>query len=134
MKVFLIPIYYLSWHYTRAFKHILDVYKNVIFFSFNFFSIKTLFITIFRPLKKKVEVKKEKRDDDPGSEIFVVTLLMTILGIFIRLFTITAGMFSATVVFLFWAIVFIIWVLLPLVLAFLFFAGLISFMKYGNFF
>lgn len=134
MKVFLIPVYYLSWHYTRAFKHILDIYKNVIFFSLNFFSIKTLFRTIFRPLKKNVQVKKTKNDEDPGSEIALVTVLMVIVGVVLRLLTIIAGLFSAILVFIFWAFVFIFWTLLPLILAFLFFAGLISFIKYGNVF
>lgn len=133
MKVFLIPIYYLSWHYTRAFRHILDIHKNVIFFSLNFFSIKTLFKTIFRPLKKNVEVKK-KNADDPGSEIALVTVLMVAVGIIVRVTTIVFGMLSAIAVFFFWALVFIVWTLLPLILAFLFFAGLISFMKYGNVF
>ena len=133
MKVFLIPVYYLSWHYTRAFKHILDIHKNVIFFSLNFFSIKTLFKTIFRPLKKNVEVKK-KNVDDPGSEIALVTVLMVIVGVVVRMSTIVLGLLSAVAVFFFWALVFIVWTLLPLILAFLFFAGLISFMKYGNVF
>ena len=133
MKVFLIPIYYLSWHYTRAFRHILDIHKNVIFISLNFFSIKTLFKTIFRPLKKNVEVKK-KNADDPGSEIALVTVLMVAVGIIVRVTTIVLGMLSAIAVFFFWALVFIVWTLLPLILAFLFFAGLISFMKYGNVF
>lgn len=134
MKVFLIPVYYLSWHYTRAFKHILDIHKNVIFFSMNFFSIKTLFRTIFRPLKKNVEVKKIKNADDPNSEVALVTVLMVIVGVIVRILTIVLGLFSAIVVFFFWSLVFIVWTLLPLILAFLFFAGLISFMKYGNVF
>lgn len=129
----MIPVYYLSWHYTRAFKHILDIHKNVIFFSLNFFSIKTLFKTIFRPLKKNVEVKK-KNVDDPGSEIALVTVLMVIVGVVVRMSTIVLGLLSAVAVFFFWALVFIVWTLLPLILAFLFFAGLISFMKYGNVF
>ncbi len=132
MKVFLIPIYYLSWHYTVAYKHILDVYKNVIFFSVNFFSIKSLFKTIFRPFKKTVEVKNVEKQDDPESEIFLVTVLMIILGVTLRLATITIGMLTAIAVFIFWAFVFVFWTILPLVLLFLFFAGLISFLRYGN--
>ncbi len=130
----MIPVYYLSWHYTRAFRHILDIYKNVIFFSLNFFSIKILFRTIFRPLKKNIEVKKENNEDDPNSEIGIVTFLMTLLGSVLRLVTIVVGILSAIFVFVFWALVFIFWALLPLILTFIFVAGLISFLIYGDIF
>lgn len=134
MKVILIPIYYLSWHYSRAFKHVLDIYKNVMFFSLNFFSIKTLFSTIFRPFKSPIEVKKSKNKDDANSEIAIVTFLMVCLGLFVRTATIITGILFAILVFFFWAIVFVFWAVLPIVLMFLLFAGLISYLKYGHIF
>lgn len=125
MKAFLIPAYYLSWHYTTAFAHILAVYRNIVFFSYNFFSIKLLFKTIFQPFRSRSEAGSDEKD----REMMLVTIVVGLVGFLVRIATILCGLLSFILTFVFWTAVFIFWIVLPFLSLGLFAAGLISFFQ-----
>jgi hypothetical protein len=125
MKALLIPAYYLSWHYTTAFAHILRIYRNVVFFSVNFFSIKLLLRTLFRPLRRSPIASTRPED----AEHAVVTFIMSFMGFMIRTVTVICGLCSLIITLAFWLAVFCLWVVLPFVSLGLFSVGLISFLK-----
>lgn len=125
MKALLIPAYYLAWHYTSAVAHLLAIYRNVIFFSFNFFSVKILLRTLFRPFRRKhvVETNPENR------ETILVTIIMSIIGFLVRTVTVICGLCAALLIFLFWAVVLCVWLVLPFVAIVLFIFGILSFFQ-----
>ncbi len=125
MKALLIPAYYLAWHYTSAIAHLLAIYRNVVFFSFNFFSIKILFRTLFMPFSRKNKVAKNEED----REHLVVTIMMSLLGFIIRTATVICGACAMLLVFLFWTLMLCIWMVLPFVAIILFIFGMISFFQ-----
>ena len=125
MKALLIPAYYLAWHYTTALGHILTLYRNVVFFSFNFFSIPELLRTIFRPFRTREFVSHKSEDQ----EHIIVTVVMGVVGFLVRTVTIICGFCSFLLTFVFWLSVFLLWLSLPIVSVLIFTAGLIRFLQ-----
>ncbi len=125
MKALLIPAYYLAWHYTSAIAHILAIYRNSVFFSFNFFSVTTLLRTIFRPFRRTRYVSSNPADQ----EHVIVSIMMSIVGFFVRTVTIICGVLAGALVCVFWTAVICIWLALPFISVVLFIFGMLSFFQ-----
>lgn len=125
MKALLIPAYYLAWHYTSAIAHLLAIYRNVVFFSFNFFSVKILLRTIFRPFRRTRYITT----DPANQEHIIVTIMMSFIGLCVRAVTIVCGSLAVILACVFWTVVMFVWLALPFVSVVLFIFGMLSFFQ-----
>jgi len=106
---------YLSWHYTRAYVAIWRIVNNSIWFFYHFFSIPLLLKTLFHPWKNIVEKKKQGFDMNHIAERVAVNGLMRIVGIIIRLVTVTIGICFCIATFISGLVFTIFWFCAPLI-------------------
>ncbi len=125
MKALLIPAYYLAWHYTSAIAHILAIFRNVVFFSFNFFSVTTLLRTMFRPFRRTRYVST----NPANQEHIIVTIVMSFIGLCVRTVTVVCGIFATVLACIFWTAVICVWLALPFISVVLFIFGMLSFFQ-----
>lgn len=122
---------YLYWHYTKAFREGFEVWNNILWFLYNFFSISLLSKTLFSKFRRLGESQYGGGIDVAGffSDLIVNTI-MRIIGFFLRFFVIIVGLISIIIFFFIGIAVFFIWVLLPLAVIFIFLVGLIRVVSY----
>ncbi len=115
--------YYVAWHYGPAFLDIWGIYKNFLWFLYNFFSIPTLLKTLFSSLKRLHEAYSKDFEPAELFAAFAVNILMRILGAILRLFVIIIGTLS--LIFSVFLLVFFFfgWILLPFAVSLLFLFG-----------
>jgi hypothetical protein len=106
--------HYFVWHYGRAISELTKIYRNLIAFTFNFFSVPTLVASYFAPWRRMGEDYPEKSVDlfDYFS-VFLVNLIMRIVGLFMRTIVIILGMMATLLVIISYPLLLIFWIVLP---------------------
>lgn len=129
MNFLLIFPHYISWHYTRGLSDLIRLYKNIIWFIWNFFSIKVFLKTILSPFKRlDVRARNKFNLEDVFSAI-VTNLLMRILGFVLRSFFIILGLLIEILFIVTAVVFFILWLLVPFILLAMLVAGFIAMIK-----
>jgi hypothetical protein len=116
---------YLMWHYTRAYGDILHIWRNLVYFLFNFFSTPTMFRTLFSPWKR-IQAERENRGFD-FSDYFstlIVNLMMRLVGLFMRLVLIAISFSVLGVAVVLGLGFFVLWTVLPILVLIIAAAGL----------
>lgn len=118
MRFLAIIVNYIIWHYTRAILEFSHIYKNILSFVFNFFSISILVQSYFAPWRRMGEDYTKNFLDDPEDAlaVFVVNIIMRIVGIAMRTVIIVFGFLLFSLVALFYPILLIAWLIIPLIL------------------
>ncbi len=118
MNSFLFLPHYFAWHYGRGLRDFKKNWFSLVSFTYRFFSIPTLFRTLFVPWRRLTE---EVRHTDGETFLMsvVTNLLMRIVGFVIRTFVIFLGLLAFLFVALGGGIVFLGWILFPVVFVFL---------------
>lgn len=132
MSFFSIFPYYLSWHYKEALVGIYNIWRNLLWFILNFFSIKTLFKTFFAPFLRLKENYKGGLDLGNFFETLVVTTLMRLVGMILRTMVIVAGIFVWIFFIFLGAVFFALWFVLPFLLIVVLFFSLKSALNFEN--
>jgi len=122
--------HYFIWHYGRAISDLTRIYRNLIAFTFNFFSVSILVNSYFAPWRRMGE-------DYPGHSVdpfdyfstFLVNIIMRLVGIFMRTIVIVLGMAVTLLAILSYPIVLLFWIILPFVVIVIFFIGFSLFFK-----
>lgn len=131
MNFLLIVPHYISWHYTKAISDLIVLFKNFIWFIWNFFSIHILLKTLFVPFQKlSVKASTKGFDIEGFFSALVTNLLMRFVGFLIRSFFIVLGIFSLVVFSVAYSIFFLIWMVMPLALLSIFVLGVIALFKF----
>jgi hypothetical protein len=125
MRFLAIIVNYIVWHYTKAILEFSHIYKNILSFVFNFFSIPVLVRSYFAPWRRMGEdyTKDIFHDFEDVAAVFVVNLIMRIVGVVMRTVIIIAGLLCLVIVALFYPILLAAWLLLPLILVVLVMLG-----------
>lgn len=126
MNTFTLIPYYFSWHYTSAIKNLFKIWRNFIWFVYNFFSISILTRTLFSPFKRLKENYGGGLDIEKWFESVVVTTIMRVVGFCIRFVVITFGLFFVFLMATVGLLLIMIWFLVPFILVTMFVGGLIS--------
>jgi len=127
MSSTLVLFHYFKWHYSRAILEFTQVYKTLLKFVYNFFSIPILIKTFFSPWRRLGEAyPKDKMDFENMASTFVINSLMRLVGIFMRSLLILIGAGFLLFMLLFYPFLVLVWLLLPLLSLFLFIMGLVS--------
>ena len=125
MSPFSVAFLYFEWHYTRAFHDIFHVFKNFMWFLYNFFSIPLLLKGLFSPLWRLGE-RYKKGFDVPGlAGTFIVNSIMRVVGALVRLMVVGFGLVTMVVASMTFIGIFIAWILLPFIILGLILKGLL---------
>lgn len=106
---------FISWHFIEAPKFLLQVWKNFIQFSINFFSTPLLLKTLFSPWRRYNWSYPRGFDVMAYFETFVSNFFSRFLGAIVRLVLIILGIIFQIFVVVFGAVVFLAWLVLPIV-------------------
>jgi hypothetical protein len=122
MKFFNLIPYYYKWHYTKAVGNILVVWGNYLWFTLNYFSLKNILTSFFRPYKKITEDNFYEKNEENK----VVTLVMRGVGVVMRSCVLVVGLFALMLNLLFGFLLFISWFLLPIFLFIILIMGVVA--------
>lgn len=119
---------YAKWHYGQALADIARVWRNYLWFFYNFFSIPVLISTFLTPFNLLGEPYRKGGGFDVGKlfETLLVNVLMRFVGAGVRLSTIITGFFVLVVIFIIGAVALAVWVAMPLVIVWFVVAGVRS--------
>jgi hypothetical protein len=120
MKYFKLIPYYFAWHYSRGIKSLLEIWVNYLWFVWNFFSVRLLIKTLFKPYRKINEYTKLI---DIENESKIVTFIMSLVGFVLRSVVIVVGISAALLILIFGLSLFILWFLLPFILLIILITG-----------
>ena len=124
MRFLAIVVRYLIWHYGRAILEFSHIYKNLIAFVFNFFSISILLKSYLAPWRRLGESYPKDPTDLAGwASTLVVNLIMRAVGIVMRTIIIVIGLVLTIVVTITYPIWLILWLVLPLIVIILILLG-----------
>jgi hypothetical protein len=129
MNFLLIIPYYFSWHYKRGIVDYFKVWKNLIWFLWNFFSIKVLFKTFFMPFQKLKEDYSGGLDIENFLSSIVVTTLMRMVGMFFRSVIIITGLISIFSFIILGLMGMVVWLTLPLIIVWFVITSIIALLK-----
>jgi len=116
---------YLKWHYGKALITTFTFWKNILFFLFNFFSIKSLVGNFFAPWKRLADTYPKGFNLKVYFFTFIVNTIMRIFGMFMRSIVIIVGLIVCSIVIILLPISLILWLALPIITAWLIVYGLI---------
>ncbi len=117
--------HYLLWHYTEAYKELLSVCKNLIWFVVHFFSLPQLLKTLFSPWRRIVEEKKKAWDLEDFASRILINILSRIIGAIMRLLVISIGLVCLIVTLTLAALTCILWVFMPAIIIGCFVLGIV---------
>ena len=120
MKYFNLIPYYLGWHYSTAIAELISIWKNYLWFSLNYFSVRILFFSLLKPFRN---IKEGYSIKNLNKELKIVTFLNSIFGFLVRFMSIVAGIACWVLFFLIGIGILILWIFLPVILIFSLSAG-----------
>ncbi len=129
MKFLKLLPFYIYWHYSKGITDLLSFSKNILWFVWNFFSIKTLVFNFFTPFERLKENYKGGLDVESFFSSLVVTTIMRLVGMFLRSFIIVAGLVSLIVSIVLLCALFFVWLVLPALVLILFVVALLAITK-----
>lgn len=126
MQLGLIVPYYISWHYTRALRDIVEHSKDFIWFFWNLFSIPSLLRTFFAPFERLGQDAPKRFDPQKMLEAFATNLVMRVIGMGVRGFFIAIGLAMLGTVLLVCVAFMAVWLVLPFIVSAMLVAGVLS--------
>lgn len=125
MKIVLILLGYLGWHYSKALYSLTNVWKNFFIFISDFFSINLLLKNFFAPWKRMAENYPKIFELKKYIFTFIANTIVRIVGIIMRTFLILLSLICFLLLFFLYPFCLIIWLFLPLIVIFLIILGFI---------
>lgn len=102
---------------------IVKAWRNMVWFTFHYFSLATLVVTLFAPWRRYTWSYKGGFSIGGYLEALASNFFSRIIGAIMRLPIIAAGLVAVLAAFLAGAAVFILWFLLPLIISLSFIHG-----------
>lgn len=125
MNIPLVVSHYLFWHYSVALVRFTAIYRDIVFFMSDFFSLSVLLKSFFAPWRRLSEpYPEDKFNISEILAVFVVNSLMRLVGIIMRSIIIIAGLMVLFLVIIFYPILLVLWLALPLLIVILLAAGI----------
>ena len=117
-----IPSYFL-WHYSKAIFDLLNLWKNLVVFFYEFFSIPTLLSTLFSPWHKMNSGYTGQLTFEATVGTFIVNTITRIIGAIVRLVFIVLGIICIFVAVAVGFLAFLAWLVLPVIVVYTFVSG-----------
>lgn len=103
-----------AWYYTRAFKDMLVVWSNLMWFVVHFFSIPLLVRTLFSPWKRMTDPYHPKSVEDFFGTL-AMNMVSRLLGALVRTVIIVCGVLLLLLGVAGLFLIIVLWILMPLV-------------------
>jgi len=116
---------YLKWHYGKALVTTFKTWRNILFFLFNFFSIKNLLGNFFTPWKRLADNYPKSFSLKIYSLTFLVNTIMRMVGIILRSIVILFGLAIYIIFIIFLPVTLLIWLALPIIILLFIIYGLV---------
>ena len=120
MQVISIIFGYLRWHYGKSVYSLTRVWKNFLFFIYEFFSIRLLFKNFFDPWKRMTDAYPKSFNLKKYFFAFIANIIVRIVGVIMRTFLLIVGLTCYILFTLIYPIAIIIWLILPLIIIIMF--------------
>lgn len=117
--------HYLLWHYTKAFGEIRHVWKNIVWFTFHFFSIPQLLRSYLSPWKRMTEERGRSFNFEELASFVIINLISRIVGVLLRTVVIISGIASLFVLLLGIIATYIFWIFAPAIIVLIFYFGIV---------
>ena len=111
-----ISLIWFKWHFSEVPKRILRAWKNFLLFNLNFFSIFTLFKTLFFYWRKYRYSYGKRFDLKRYFEAFTFNMFSRVIGAVIRCLLIVVGLLFEVLILIIGAIALLGWIFMPLIL------------------
>jgi hypothetical protein len=129
MNFLLIIPYYFSWHYSQGLLDYFRIWKNLVWFLWNFFSIKILLKTFFTPFERLQEKYNGGLDMESLAASIIVTNLMRLVGMLARSVIIIFGLIVLMTFIIAGFFGIFLWLILPFAISGLIFISIIALIK-----
>jgi hypothetical protein len=116
MKIILILLGYLKWHYGRALVSLSQVWGNFFYFINVFFSFDLLFKNFFDPWKRMADPYPKSLDLKLYLTVFITNSIVRIVGMIMRTFLIIVGLFAYLLLAVLYPVAVVFWLALPFLL------------------
>lgn len=116
MFLLVLPLRYLWWHFTSAFRDIFFIYRSFLGFVYNFFSLPILATTLFSPWRRLAEEYPRGFNISGWLSTLIVNTLMRLVGFCVRLIMLAVGLFAWLMVLVLGLGFFVVWFFLPFAL------------------
>lgn len=116
---------YLKWHYSKALLSAFALWKNILVFLFNFFSIKNILGNFFTPWKRLADKYPDHFDIKGYFFTFLLNTIMRIIGMLLRSAMIILGLTCCAIYIILLPATLVVWLALPPVILGLIILGLI---------
>ena len=113
MPVALILPQYFFWHYTKGLLELFQIWWNVIYFIFYFFSLPQLLKTLLAPWKRMGEKNRKGFQIEALFETLVYNLVIRTVGFLVRATTIILGTVTLLLVISAGILAILFWLVLP---------------------
>lgn len=116
--------HYFLWHYSIALVRFTSIYRDLVFFVADFFSLPILLKSFLAPWRRLSEpYPEDKFNISEILAVFVVNSLMRLVGIIMRAFIIVIGLVALVVIIILYPVLLVLWLALPLAIVILLAAG-----------
>lgn len=116
MPLLALPFDYLWWHYGAAWRDLLAIWGNFLWFVYHFFSLPVLSRTLFSPWKRLGEAYPERFDLGGALATFFINSLMRLIGAAIRLILLGSGVLVCALVIALGLAALVLWLVVPLII------------------
>lgn len=125
MNITLVISHYFLWHYSAALVRFTAIYKDIIFFVADFFSLPILLKSFFAPWRRLAEpYPEDKLDFSEMMSVFIVNSLVRLVGVVMRSIMILVGLIALVLTVVLYPVLVLLWLALPLVIVVLLAVGL----------
>jgi hypothetical protein len=124
MKLIVVIVGYLKWHYSKAVRSVVSVWKNFLDFLVEFFSLKYLLRNLLDPWKRMNDNYPSRFSLKDYAFAFITNIIMRIVGIIMRLLLLVVTIISCIIFVIILPLAIFIWAVLPLIILFLLISGL----------
>lgn len=124
MQTVLIILGYLKWHYGKAIGSLSIIWNNFLNFTFDFFSLRSLFRNFFDPWKRMSDSYPKSFDLKKYFFTFITNMIVRAVGMTMRTALIIVGLVCYASLALLYPVALLVWICLPLIIIALLTIGL----------
>lgn len=115
---------YFYWYFIEMPRLLAYVWKNVILFIFDYFTVYGLWKTLFWPYKRYRQYQPKPFNFGGFFEMIIFNVFSRFIGFLVRIIAITIGLITEFFVLFFGSFIYLFWLILPFLLAGLIFLGI----------
>lgn len=116
MKYLKTTVRYLKWHYYLGYYYVSVMYKNLLVFLFEYFTIKSLIKEFFLPWKRLSGSYKGVKNISSFFMVLIQNMIMRVVGIILRALVLFVGCIVILIFIPVYPIAIVLWTVFPLLI------------------